>query len=413
MMFQGFAGLIVFVLVAWCLSEHKNRVSWKLIFVGMGFQLLLGLVFLHIDIFKNLLSSINGVVLALQQSTRAGTSMVFGYLGGGSLPFEEPYPGASFILAFNALPIILVISALSSLLFYWRVLPFIIQLISKLLEKTLKIGGAEGMGLAANIFIGMVESPLLIRPYLSKLTRSELFSIMTCGMATVAGTVIVLYASILSSTIPDVLGHILVASVMSVPAAYVISKIMIPETSSITEAELKYDDCVTSAFQAITDGTVNGVRLLVYVIAMLVVMVAIVELINILLALLPGIGDENLTLQRILGLIFAPVAWLMGIPWAEAAVAGTLLGTKTVINEFVAYLSLASIPEGTFSESSALILTYALCGFANPGSLGIMIGGLTAIAPERKNEIVELSVKSIVAGTLATGMTGAVAGLFL
>jgi CNT family concentrative nucleoside transporter len=339
--------------------------------------------------------------------------MVFGYLGGGDLPFDEPHPGASFILAFNALPIILVVSALSSLFFYWRILPFIIHLISRLLQKSLNIGGAEGVGLAANIFIGMVESPLLIRPFISRLTRSELFSVMTCGMATVAGTVIVLYASILSSAVPDVLGHILVASVMSVPAAYVISKIMIPETEPVTLGELEPDEGVTSAFQAITEGTINGVRLLVYIVAMLVVMVALVELVNIILSLLPATGGEALTLQRILGYLFAPVAWLMGIPWQESAIAGTLLGTKTIINEFVAYLSLADVPEGALSNSSTLILTYALCGFANPGSLGIMIGGLTAIAPERKTEIVELCVKSLISGTLATCMTGAVAGLFL
>ena len=337
--------------------------------------------------------------------------MVFGYLGGGALPFEENRPGASFILAFSALPIVLVISALSSLLFYLRVLPAIIGFISRLLEKSLKVGGAEGLGLAANIFVGMVESPLLIRPYIQKMTRSELFSVMTCGMATIAGTVMVLYASILSDAVPGVLGHILVASVISVPAAYVISKVMIPETESVTPAHLEMNSQCSGPVEAITDGTFQGVRLLVNIVAMLVVMVALVHLANLVLALIPGF-QQPLTLQQILGFIFAPIAWLMGIPWSEALQAGGLLGTKTIINEFVAFLDLSS-QSAELSPRTSTILIYALCGFANPGSLGIMIGGLTAMAPERKSEIIELSVRSVLAGTLATCMTGAVAGVFV
>lgn len=413
MKFQPLFGFLVFIGIAWLASENRRRIHWKLIAIGVVIQLSLGLLFFKIPLFQATISKLNGIVLALEQSTRAGTSMVFGYLGGSTLPFEESFPGASFILAFNALPMILVISALSSLFFYWRVLPVIIQIFSFILEKTLKIGGAEGLGLAANIFVGMVESPLLIRPYIQKLTRSELFSILSCGMATVAGTVIVLYASILSSVASDALGHILIASVISIPAAYVISKIIVPETNTITEASLQRDPRISSAFQAITEGTIQGVKLLVNVTAMLIVMVALVELINIAFSLLPEINGQTLTLQGIFGILFSPVAWLIGIPWEETHTAGSLLGTKTVINELVAYLALANLPEGALNHTSTTVLIYSMCGFANPGSLGIMIGGLTAIAPDRKQEVIELSVKSMLSGTLAALMTGSVASMFL
>ncbi len=413
MLIQPLLGLLAFVLIAWIISENRSSVNWKLVLSGIVAQLVLGFLLLGIEFMQGVLNSLNMVVLAIERSTQAGTALVFGYLGGGSLPFAESGPGSTFILAFKALPIILVISALSSLLFYWRILPRIIRGISWLLEKSLRIGGAEGMGLAANVFIGMVESPLLIKPYLSRITRSELFSIMTCGMATVAGNVIVLYASLLSGAIPGVAGHILVASVISVPAAYVISKVMIPETGPVTVAELEPDTTTNSSFQAITEGTIQGVQLLIQVVALLLVMASLVELVNIILSLFPGPGDQALTLQRMMGWVFAPVAWLIGIPWEEAIVAGQLLGIKTVINEFLAYLTLSGLPENTLSISSSVVLLYALCGFANPGSLGIMIGGLTAIVPKRKAEIVTLGVKSILAGTLATCMTGAVASIFL
>jgi CNT family concentrative nucleoside transporter len=351
------------------------------------------------------------MVLSLEESTRAGTSMVFGYLGGGPLPFEEKFPGAAFILAFRGLPLVLVISALSALLFYWKILPLIVRGFSWGLEKTMRLGGAEGLGVSANIFVGMVEAPLFIRPYLAQMTRSELFTLMTSGMATIAGTVMVLYATILSRTIPEIMGHILTASIISVPAAVVISKIMVPETGTPTSGKIEIPQNASSAMDAITKGTVSGVQLLINIIAMLVVLVALVHLVNLILGLLPAMGGKALTLQRVLGLFMAPVVWLMGIPWAEATTAGALMGTKTILNEFLAYLDLSNLPAGTLGERSKLIITYAMCGFANPGSLGIMIGGLSTMAPDRRDEIVSLGFRSIIAGTLATSMTGAVVGL--
>ncbi len=408
---QSIAGLVVFACIAWLISENRTKVSIKIIVAGIAIQLAVGLILLKLPVFRDFFISLNRLVLSLEESTAAGTSMVFGYLGGGDLPFAEKFPGASFILAFRALPLILVISALSALLFYWKILPIVVKAFSWSLQKTMGLGGAEGLGVSANIFVGMVESPLFIRPYLKDMTRSELFTLMTTGMATIAGTVMVLYASILSNVIPDIMGHILTASIISVPAAITISKIMVPETGQLTSGEMTAPETALSAMDAITKGTIQGVKLLINIIAMLIVLVALVHLVNLILGLLPEIGGQPVTLQRLLGLVMAPVVWLMGIPWEEAPVAGSLMGTKTILNELLAYLDMSRLAKGALSHKSMVIMTYAMCGFANPGSLGIMIGGMGTMAPERRDEIVALGFRSIVAGTLATCMTGAVVGI--
>ena len=411
MVAQSIAGLLVFAGVAWLISENRRRVRITTVLAGIAIQLTVAFILLKLPVCRDFFISLNQLVLSLEESTAAGTSMVFGYLGGAELPFAEKYPGASFILAFRALPLILVISALSALLFYWKILPLVVKAFSWSLQKIMRLGGAEGLGVSANIFVGMVESPLLIRPYLTDMTRSEIFTLMTTGMATIAGTVMVLYASILSSVIPDIMGHILTASIISVPAAVTISKIMIPETGELTSGELTSPEPALSAMDAITKGTIQGVQLLVNIIAMLIVLVALVHLVNLILGLLPDVGGLPVSLQRLLGLIMAPVVWLMGIPWQEAPAAGALMGTKTILNEFLAYLDMSRLAPGTLSPKSILIMTYAMCGFANPGSLGIMIGGMGTMAPERRDEIVALGLRSIVGGTLATCMTGAVVGI--
>jgi len=413
MIAQSIAGLAVFTGIAWLISENRTKVSFKIIIAGILIQLVVGLILLKLPVFRNFFVSLNRLVLSLEESTTAGTSMVFGYLGGGKLPFAEKFPGAGFILAFRALPLVLLISALSSLLFYWKILPMVVKAFSWALQKTMGLGGAEGLGVSANIFIGMVESPLFIRPYLNGMTRSEIFTLMTSGMATIAGTVMVLYASILSKVIPNIMGHILTASIISVPAAIMISKIMVPETGRRTSGELTSPEESLSAMDAITKGTMQGIQLLINIIAMLIVLVALVHLVNIILGLLPEFGDQPVTLQRLLGLVMAPVAWLMGVPWKEAPVAGALMGTKTILNEFLAYLDMSRLAQGALSHKTLVIMTYAMCGFANPGSLGIMIGGMGTMAPERRDEIVSLGFRSIVAGTLATCMTGAVVGILV
>ncbi|MES9825393.1 MAG: nucleoside transporter C-terminal domain-containing protein [Candidatus Thiodiazotropha endolucinida] len=410
-MLQGLTGLFLIPLLAWLISENRRAFDWRVPVAGLVLQLILALLLLKLSLFQALFIQLNQVLLALQQATEAGTGFVFGYLGGAESPFLASDGGSSFVLAFRALPLVLVISALSALLFYWRILPLVVRFFSWLLQKSLGISGALGLGAAANVFVGMVESPLLIRPYLSKLTRSELFSLMTLGMATIAGTVLVLYASLLEGVIDNPVGHLLTASLISAPAAVMISRLMVPETQPGTAGELLDMQPVSSGMEAITNGTIEGLKLLANIVALLIVLVALVSLLNQMLDLLPDITGEPLSLQRLLGWLMAPLAWIMGIPWSEAITAGSLLGTKTVLNELLAYIDLIRLPADALGERSRLILTYALCGFANFGSLGIMLGGLGSMVPERRSEIVALGMKSIVAGTLATLLTGTVVGL--
>lgn len=411
MIFQSIAGLLVFTAVAYLLSENRKDINPRIVVVGLVLQLLIGFLLLKIPLFRQFFEVLNKLVLFLQASTTAGTSFVFGYLGGGSLPFDEKFPGASYVLAFRGLPLILLVSALSSLLFYWKIMPQLVKGFSWALQKSMGVGGAEGVGLSANVFVGMVEAPLFVRPYLSFMTRSELFTLMTCGMATIAGTVMVLYASFLVNILPEAMGHILTASIISVPAAITVSKIMIPETASLTTGEMVAPDEVNSSMDAISRGTIQGIKLLINIVAMLVVLVALVHLLNLFLGLLPELGGKPITLQRVLGVLMAPVVWLMGVPWKESLTAGTLLGTKIILNEFIAYMDLSQLPKGALNPLSTLIMLYAMCGFANPGSLGIMIGGMGTMAPDRRGEIVALGLRSVVAGIISTCMTGAVVGI--
>ncbi len=412
-MIQSASGLLVFIFIAWLFSEKKSKIDFRMIILGLGTQIFIAVIVLKLPLFQDAFIYLNKAVIVLEEATKAGTSFVFGFLGGGDLPFDEKFPGASYVVAFRAFPLVLVMSALSSLLFYWKVLPLVVKGFSFALQKTFRIGGAEGLGVASNIFVGMVESPLLIRPYLKQMTRSELFSIMTCGMATIAGTMMVIYASILGKIIPNAMGHILTASLISAPAAVLISKIMVPETQSITvDAEVTGDD-VSSSMDAVTRGTLQGLQLLLNITAMIIVLIALVFIVNAVLGLFPDLAGEPVTLQRIFGIIMSPVVWLMGVPWNECLMSGSLMGTKTVLNEFIAYMQMSQLGETLLSEKTKIIMAYALCGFANPGSLGIMIGGLGTMVPERRDEIVSLGMRSILAGTLATCMTGAVVGMLI
>ncbi|MYE06825.1 MAG: nucleoside:proton symporter, partial [Chloroflexi bacterium] len=348
----------------------------------------------------------------LVRSTSAGTTLVFGYLGGGSLPFEESYPGAAFVFAFQSLPLVIFIGALSAVLYHYRVLPLIVRGFAFVLSKTLNISGAASFSTAANVFIGMVEAPLLVRPYLQNMSRSDLFIVMTGGMATIAGTVFVLFSVILDGIIPDPAGHLLTASIISAPAAVVLALILIPRgDDAVDETRVEFAKIYDNGIDALTRGTIDGLRLFAYIVGMLIVFVALVELANIILGAFPDVDGADLTLQRIFGWVLAPVVWVLGIPWSDAVDAGQLLGTKVVLNELVAYIDMSNLPGGALSEKSALIMTYAICGFANFGSAGIMIGGLAAIVPERRGDLAQLGLKSIVAGTMATCMTGAIAGL--
>ena len=347
-------------------------------------------------------------------ATRVGTNFVFGYLGASGNPADAPFPvkdgGSTFVLMTMALPLIIVVSALSSLLFYWRILPLIVNVFSWVLKKSIGVGGAVGVSTAANIFLGTVEAPMFIKPYLAKLSRGELFITMAGGMAGIAGTVMVLYGVILRDVVPDAIGHILIVSFISAPAAIAFSALMVPHEGPVTDGDITTDRPSSSVMDAITQGTVDGVSSYINVAAMLIVLTALIALTNMIIGI-PFDKGSAPTLQGILGWIMRPVVWLIGIPWSEAQTAGALMGTKTVLNEFIAFLDLAKLSPDALSVRSRVIMIYALCGFANFASIGIMIGGLGTICPERRNDIIDLGYKSLIAGTLATLSCGALVGI--
>ncbi len=412
MAWQSIVGLFCFVGLAWAISEKRSAVPWRLVISSLVLQFVVALVLLRVELVNEAFAALNQVVLAAQAATLEGTAFVFGYLGGGEPPFEVADPAKTFVLAFQGLPLILLVSALSALLFYWRVIPLIVRGFVWALRRSLGLGGAVSVGTAANVFIGMVEAPLLIRPYLRDMSRAGLFMVMTAGMATIAGNMFVLYATILSPVIPDAAGNLMTASLISAPAAIAIAALMIPGTgkTDLAEVSIAASDA-GSSMEALVDGIFKGSKLVISVAVTLIVAIALVGLVNQALGLLPSVGGTPLSLHRMLGWAMAPVAWLIGVPWAEAGLAGQLIGVKVVLNELVAYLDMAALPDEALSPESRLALTYALCGFANLGSLGILLGGLSAMVPERRAEILALGPKSLLSGNLACFMTGAVAAL--
>jgi CNT family concentrative nucleoside transporter len=404
-------GLGSLLLLAFLCSEDRRRIPWRTVVCGVGLQIVFALLLIGVPGANRAMFWLNDAATALHAATMIGTQFVFGYLGGGAPAFAETHPGASFILAFQALPLVLTISALASLLFYWGVLQRITAGFAWLLRRSMGISGPLALGAAVHVFVGMVEAPLLVRPYLMRMQRGELFALMTCGMAGVAGTVMIIYASFLGPFVPNALGNILIASIISTPAGLAVAALMVPfEVSDRPEGKLVIDDPPHSALDALVKGTMDGVPILAAIIALLLVTVALVTLFNMALGMLPDWGGAAITLQRLFALPFRPVMWLIGVPWPETAAASTLMATKTVLNEFVAYLNFSQLPPETFSPRSRMVLTYALCGFANFGSLGIMIGGLGAMVPQRRAEIVALGLRTILSGTIATCMSGAVAG---
>ncbi len=428
---QGFFGLFAFLSIGWMLSENRKDIDYKSISYAIILQAFLAFLTTQVSWVRKGLFWISDGILALKDATVAGTSFVFGFLGGGNIPFEIKEGASAFIFAFQPLPMILVVSAISMLLFHWGILPAIVKAFSFALRKTLGIGGALGVCSAAKVFLGQTEAPLLIRPYLKHLSRSELFSVMTLGMATTSATIMVLYADLLKDTITNPISHILTASVISVPAAIAISRIMIPHVGKSTEGEMVLPYEFSGTMDAVSTGASDGMKLFLNIIAMLVVVLALVALSNSILAALTNLviwlysflpnflqlseqtltNPTPITLQEILGFIMKPVTWLMGIPWNEAYSAGGLLGTKTVLNEIMAFIGLAELPEGALSPRTNVMMTYALCGFANFSSIGILIGGLGSMAPERRGEVIELGFKAMIGGTIASCMSGTMIGL--
>jgi CNT family concentrative nucleoside transporter len=407
---QSALGICVIIALAWVFSENRRVFPWRVVLGGLALQATLALLLLKVPLAQRALLDLNGVVGALATATRAGTSFVFGVVGGGA-PASVNNASDLAGFAFSVLPLVIVISALSALLFHWRILPVVINAIAYVLRRVLGLGGAVGLGAGATIFLGMVEAPLLIRPYLARITRSELFILCTVGLATVAGTVFALYATILKSVVPGAIGHILVASMMSLPSAIIISRIMVPGEVASGAVDHSGEARYRSSMDAVARGTEDGLKIWLQIVAMLVVMLALVALVNQIFLVFPPVWGAPLTLERMFGWLFAPVVWLYGVPWSEATTAGSLMGVKTILNELVAYLKLAALPPGTLDPRSTLIMIYAMCGFANLGSVGIMIAGMSALMPERRDEIVPLAMRAIVSGTMASGMTGAMIGL--
>ena len=410
---QSLAGVAVLLGLCWTVSEDRRRIPWRMVASGMVLAALLAVALLKISPLADALAALNGLLAALEAALAAGTGFVFGHLGGGPAPYEVTNPAASFVLAFRALPLVLIVAALSALLFHWGVLPLIVRGFAWGLQRTMGLGGAVGVSAAANVFVGMVEAPLVIAPYLARLSRGELFIVMNCGMATIAGTVLVLYASFLGPVVPNALGHLLVASIVATPVAIVVAALMVPP--QLTDASaVSFERQDANSMVAITRGTLDGLQLLLNIVAMLIVFVALVALANGILGALPAVNGAALTLERVFGWLFAPLAWLIGVPAAEALTAGKLLGEKTVLNEFIAYIDMAKMGPEQLSPRSALLMTYALAGFANFGSLGIMLGGLDALLPRgRRAELATLGMKSILAGLLSTCITAALVGLLV
>ena len=409
---RGLTGVAALLAIAWALSEDRRAIPWRTVAAGLVLQWVLALLLIGFPPANSAILLLNDGATALQNATETGTRFVFGYLAGPPLPFAETHPGASFVLAFQALPLVLTISALASLLFHWGVLQRLTGCFAWLLRRVMGIGGALALGAAVHVFVGMIEAPLLVRPYLARMQRGELFALMTCGMAGVAGTVMVIYASFLAPLIPNALGNILIASVISTPAGLALAALLVPFRATPSEKErLVIEDPGVGALDALVKGTMDGIPVLVGIVATLLVAVAFVALINAALGALPHWGGDPVTLQRVFALPFRPLMWLIGLPWDQAGTAAALMGTKSVLNEFVAYVNFAGLPPDSFAPRARLIVTYALCGFANFGSLGIMIGGLGVMIPERRHEVVALGMRSILSGTLATCMSGAVAGI--
>ena len=410
---QGLLGLPVLLGIAWAFSENRaERPGWLWIGGALVLQLALALVILRVPFVWSVITLANEGVTAIERATLQGSSYMFGYLGGAELPFALR-EGASppVIIAFQILPLVIVLSALAALLWHWGVLQFFVRGLSWALQRTLGVSGVVGLAGGANMFLGVVESPLAVRGYFAKMSRAELFAVMVLAMATISGAILILYATTLSKTVPDAVGHMIAASLISLPAAVLLARIMVPGDGRTDEDRedpgLTYD----SSIDAITRGTMDGMQLFLAVIAVIIVIFALVALVDQLLALLPLVGGAELSLKRIFGWLFAPLMWLVGVPWAEAQAAGGLMGTKAILNEYVAYLELAALPADSFSPRSLLIVTYALCGVANLASVGLLVSTIGTLCPERRAEVAQLGMKSWIAGNLATLLTGAMIGL--
>lgn len=404
--FQPMLGLLIFLGCVFAISRDRSKISPKRVAIGVLLQLAIAFFLLRVPAVANSLLSLNAVVSALQSVTDRAARYMFGYVAGGPAPFEVVTPDNSFIIAFQVLPLILVVTVLSAMLFHFGVLSFIVEILGKALRRTFGLSGALGLGAAATIFFGTIEAPLVIKPYLNRLSRGELLALILCSMATIAGTVIILYASVLEQTLPGSLRHLLTASIISVPAALTLAHIFQPTAPSNLDAtQLQRSE--KTWIEVLLDAVDDAVRMIISIAAIIIVLFAFVYLLDDLLALL----HPDLSLGLVFSQLLRPVMWLVGFDWTNAALAGELMGTKIVLNEFVAYLALADV--SSFTDRQLVIITYSMCGFANIASCGIIIAGLVVIMPERRKEVVEVTFTALLLGNIATLMTGCVVSLIL
>lgn len=407
-MWQALLGILVFTAIPIVLSENRRAISSRMIVACILLQFVIAALMLRVPALQAVLLELNSAVKVLEQAALAGSSYMFGYLGGAPLPFLAEGPGSSFIIAFQILPIVLVMSALSAILFYWGVLQKIINGLGWLLQKALRLDGLQAFTVASSLFFGIVEGPLLVRPYFQTMSRSTLFLVITAGMSTVAGTVMVLYASQLEQIVANPAGHILVASLISLPAAVLFAQLWVPPTNSTEHRLPPVTVDAQSTLDALVRGTEDGVKLLLNIIGIIIVLFALIYLIN---ALLGAVLGENITLEHLASLLFYPIVWLMGVSGPDLSQAAELMSIKLIFNEFVAYQKMAELGPQAMSPHSNLILLYGICGFANFASLGLVVGTISTIAPERTAEVAHLGTRALFAGLLATCMTGAVVGI--
>lgn len=403
-MFQGIIGVLSIFFFCWIISEKRSAVPWRIVVAGTLTAFLVGYVFNSFPPLVELMLGLNGLVGMLEKSAQHGANFIFGYLAGGPTPFEMSQPQHGFIIAFRVFPLILLVAVLSNIALHLGILGKIIEWLSVPVRKIFKISPQLALGSAASVFFGTIETPLVIKGWLKDLTRGELLALMTCTMSTIAGTVMVLYAGILGEIIPGAAGHMMIASLMSVPCAIALSLVLSPFSASANTVEVKISSPYHDLGDALSMGIQEGLMMILSITATLIVIFALVHLMNTILGFIPGFTS----IQDFMAYPLRPLMWSIGIPWNETPQAGSLMSQKIVLNEFVAYLQL---PTSGLSSRSMTITTYALCGFANLGSLGIVVGGLGQLLPERKREIAVLSVKSLMAGNLATMLTGALISL--
>ena len=407
---RALLGVVAFLGLGWLLSENKRALPWRPVLVGLACQITLALLLTKVPAITAGFAAATHAVDALQAASRAGSSFMFGYLGGGRAPFSMADPSAAFIFAFQALPAILLVGALSALLWHWKVLIVIVRAAAWAFGKLFGVSGPVGVSTSACVFLGMVEAPLLVKPFLPRLTRAELFIIMVDGLSVIGGSMMIVLGSLIAAKVPNAFSHLLIASLISTPMAIGMARLIIPGEASSASEPIVLTSPYRSSLEALTFGTLDAVKMVLNIAGLLIVFVGLIALINMGLAAIPHAGAP-LTLGGILGWLLTPIVWLTGAPLPDLQAVGAILGTKVAANEVVAYSDMMALPPGALSEKSLLILTYALGSFGNVGSVAILIGSLSSMAPEKVGEVVELGFKALAAAFLTTCLTATIMGM--